>query len=100
MKSVQSFPFDKSKSWQQTNLSFAIVQHHDNDMVRFILSSDYVAEPTCACCFLQCYPLSSVGCCNDAPECPAEENLRLVGGGVITTHSLARDMIRSHKMSR
>eukprot|EP00956_Cyclotella_meneghiniana_P045522 scaffold373041_cov83-Cyclotella_meneghiniana.AAC.4 len=45
-----------------------------------------------------CFPV--FGCCNDAPECPAEENLRLVGGGVVTTHSLARDMIRSHKMNR
>ncbi|KAL3803893.1 hypothetical protein HJC23_004055 [Cyclotella cryptica] len=70
MKSVKSFPFDKN----------------------------YVAKPTCACCFLQCFPV--VGCCQDAPECPAEEDLRLVGNGVITTHSLARDMIRSHKMHR
>lgn len=93
VKSVQSFPFDKSKKF---GLIFFL--RWQNTYTNFALYIDYVPEPTCACCFLQCFPV--LGCCNDAPECPAEENLRLVGGGVITTHSLARDMIRSHKMSR
>jgi hypothetical protein len=68
LRSAKSYPFDK----------------------------DYVGEPICACCFLQCYP--TVGCLNDAPDAP--DNLADVGGGTVTTHSVAKSIIRSHKMQR
>ncbi|KAL7531991.1 hypothetical protein ACHAWF_006713 [Thalassiosira exigua] len=59
---------------------------------------DYVEKPICACCFLQCFP--TPGCMKTAPDCPAHQDLVEVGGGVITTHVVAKNVIRSHKMDR
>ena len=59
---------------------------------------DYVKEPICACCFLPCFP--TIGCLTDAPECPAHDFLVDVGGGIMTAHSVAKKVFRSHKMKR
>mmetsp|Transcript_15816 Transcript_15816/g.33437 ORF Transcript_15816/g.33437 Transcript_15816/m.33437 type:complete len:199 (+) Transcript_15816:146-742(+) len=60
---------------------------------------DYVKEPICACCFLQCFP--TVGCLKDAPsECPARDGLVDVGGGTITTLVMATEALSSRKMER
>lgn len=58
----------------------------------------YVSEPTCACCFLQCLP--NFGCMMESTDCRALESLTNVGGGDLTTHSVAKKIVRSHAMER
>lgn len=64
----------------------------------FPFNPDYVKAPICACCFIQFFP--TIGCIKDAPECPAHSSLVEVGGGILTSHSVVKDIIRSHQMKR